>query len=409
MTNSQNLNAGNRVTEAIVRAEPRPEFTNSWHPFSHGEILDAMGIAVKEAGLEVVNKEYSIRPDSKMLAAWEVKSSEKKFNFGISILNAIDKTHSVTLGAFEKIFICSNFCFRLEWERVMFRKHSGLLQIEEIIFLAKESLGLLIPKFQSLKAWHDGLLKTELTAAQTSLITFAALKRGVLPPARFESFYDMLAGSGSKYRDEAGTLWAWHGAATELMNDNSLLTIVHKQDRLNYFLDYEVPQILKGSSQKTIDLVAVEKAGFAAYNAARTEKKAEASENYKEIRQKFIEVRDAEKIKAREERKQEKEAKKQKAEAKPSKQEKKQEAEKKIESKPKHRAGTKAAEKAEAKAIKTERKALIKKVQSAKKAIKIAKKDRKERIKEIFEKKPDLLKVHPRKIDDDLEGGIVKS
>ena len=49
------------VSEAIVRAEPKPEFTETWHPFSHGEILDALSVAVEEKGLVVIDKKYSIR------------------------------------------------------------------------------------------------------------------------------------------------------------------------------------------------------------------------------------------------------------------------------------------------------------------------------------------------------------
>lgn len=300
----------NRVSEAVVLAEPEPAFTDSWRPFSHAKILDAMKIAVKGAGLDVVNREYSIRPGSKMMAAWEIGTGEKDFNFGISILNSIDKTHSVTLGAFEKIFICSNFCFRMEYERVMFRRHSGNLEFEEIVFLAKEALKILVPKFKSLRAWHLDLMKTKINAEQSSLITLAAAQRNLLPPSQIPTFFNLFNGPESKYKETSGTLHAWHGAATELMNSNSLLGIAWKQDQLNYYLDYEVPAILRHGKDAVIDLKKVEKEGFVVYQKAREERKAETSAQNKEIRAKFLAERDAEKIAERAKRKAEKAAKK---------------------------------------------------------------------------------------------------
>jgi len=324
----------NRVSEAIVLAEPAPAFTKSWRPFSHAQILDAMGIAVKDAGLDVVKKEYSIRPDSKMMAAWEIASSEKDFNFGISILNSIDKTHSVTLGAFEKIFICSNFCFRMEYERVMFRRHSGALEIEEIIFLAKEAMKTLVPKFKTLHAWHESMRSLKMNAEESALVTMAAAERKLIPPSQIPAFASLFSGSDSKYKESRGSLHAWHGAATELMNSNSLLGIAWKQDQLNYFLDYEVPLILKSGTDPVIDLRKIEKDGFVIYQKERETRKAETSAANKELRAKYLDERYAtknalraekrferkkireEKTKARAERKAVREAKRAEREAK---------------------------------------------------------------------------------------------
>lgn len=291
----QDLLLANRVSEEIVRREPEPEFTETWRPFSHGKILDAMAVAVKGAGMKVVGKEYSVRPGSQMVAAWEVESQEKGFNFGISILNAIDKTHSVTLGCFEKLFVCSNFCFRLEWERVMFRRHSGNLEMDEIVYLARESLRLLVPKFEALKSWHMGMKKVSLTVEQTALITIAAMKRKIIPPAKYDAFNDLLFSRESKYRDHAGSIYAWHGAATELMNNNSILTIMSKQDQLNYFIDYEAPLVLEHGKEKKIDLEKIRGVGWERYLEDREAKKSENRENFAKVRQSFIDLKRREK------------------------------------------------------------------------------------------------------------------
>jgi len=287
----QTLALANRVSEDVVRAEPEPEFTPTWRPYSHGRILDAMAMAVDEVGLKIAKKEYSLSPGRAMAAAWEIESTEKDFNFGISIVNAINKSHAVTLGAFEKIFICSNFCFRMAWHRVMFRRHSGNLEMAEVVYLASESLRLLIPKFETLKNWHQEMKRSTLTVEQTALITIAAMKRKVIPPSKYDTFNDMLFSQQSKYKEYAGSMYAWHGAATELMNNNSILTIMNSQDQLNYFIDYEAPLVLKHGQEKTIDLEKVRAEGWDNYKTDRAKQKWEDRENFNAIKQSFLDLK----------------------------------------------------------------------------------------------------------------------
>lgn len=241
------------VSEAIVRKEPRPEFTKSWHPFSHGEIIDAMEIATKEHHLEVIKREYSIRPDSKMLAAWEIKNGTKEYNFGIGFRNAIDKTHSVGVFLFTKIFVCANWNFATFKDWVLFRKHSGRLEMEEIVYYAKEAVGLIIPKMERFAKHHEEMKSISLSTRNASLISVGAMSRRLLPPAKFPEFWDLYHAPESKYREYGDSLYAWHGAMTELMKSNSLLSQTWEQDKLNHYIDYEVPAILKSADNpKTI-------------------------------------------------------------------------------------------------------------------------------------------------------------
>ncbi len=145
MTLLSNKGVTERVTEKVVRAEPQPVFTESWHPFSHGIVLDAVAAACKKFNLTVERKEYSIRKNSKMFASWEVRSrsevlvaQKRDFTLAIGIRNSIDKTHSVGLCAGERITVCDNLMFSGDY--VVFRKHTGSLEIEEIEFYAEEAL-----------------------------------------------------------------------------------------------------------------------------------------------------------------------------------------------------------------------------------------------------------------------------
>jgi RNA polymerase-binding transcription factor DksA len=166
---------------------------------------------------------------------------------------------------------------------VVFRRHTGGLSYEELLYLSRESLALLLPKFERLSAWHASMRETRLTGAQAALLTVAAMKRSLIPPARFPAFFDSLGGEASeKYGDDRGTLWGWHAAATEIMNENSILTIVWKQDQLNYFMDQEAPALLARDADGSFELTdgslrAIEQDGFVAYKGRRATERAELS------------------------------------------------------------------------------------------------------------------------------------
>lgn len=279
-----------RVTEDVVRKEPRPEFTKSWRPFSHAEILDAMKIAVDNHDLKVVNKEYSIRQNSKMFGTWELANGTKDFNIGIGMRNSIDKTHSFSICLFRKIFICSNFVFQSWKDWIVFRKHTGRLEIEEIVFYANEAIDLLLPKIEEFNAWHEQMKMTRISCAQASLITTSAMRRDLIPSAKFQTFHDLHLGSERKYSEFDNTLYSWHGAVTELMQENNILTQTWKQDRLNYFIDYEIPTILKhGNKEIVLDLKEVERRGFKKYQADKKIERTKVREHATEIRTKFKE------------------------------------------------------------------------------------------------------------------------
>ena len=137
-----------RVTELEVRKEPKPEFTPTWSPYSHAEVLDSIGSACTQLNINIVRKEYSIRKNSKMFGVWEVNLGHQEVNFAIGIRNSIDKTHSVGLCAGERVFVCDNLIFSGDF--VLFRKHTSRLELEDLTILAKESLELLYFKFEEL-------------------------------------------------------------------------------------------------------------------------------------------------------------------------------------------------------------------------------------------------------------------
>jgi len=295
-----------KVSEERAMSEPRPEFTKTWHPFSHDEVRQATEKACEKLGWKIGEREYSIRPDSKCLAVWEVTNGgELDLIDGLSNRlvwrNAIDMTHSLAYGVAYKEMICSNLQLSETRSWVTFRKHTGRLTIEEISFYAEASLRTLIPRFKELQDWRESLRSRSISYEQASMLTVFAMKRGYLPPSRFESFWDKFDGSASLYKKDAMTLFAWQNANTELMKENNMLVQLHKQRYLHYFLKYEAPVLLSQSNEsKRVNPQFAIDSGFKVYQSDLAEDKRLMKASSLDLREKWNEQQKAKKQEAKE-------------------------------------------------------------------------------------------------------------
>jgi hypothetical protein len=204
-------------------------------------------------------------------------------NFSIGIRNSIDKTHSVGFCAGKRVFVCDNLIFSGEF--VIFRKHTGQLELGEIQILAKESLEALIPRFRQLNQWHNRMKKIKLTDEQASLLACAAMRKEILPASKYPQFHNLYFDKDTKYTP---TLHGFHGACTEIMMNNSLLTIQWKNDQLNRFLNFEAPQLITPRKVARVDFVESEKVAELNYAESRKEEKEFARATSQEIRKKAM-------------------------------------------------------------------------------------------------------------------------
>lgn len=268
----------NRVTEDEVREEPCPPFTSTWHPYSHAAVLDAMGSAVADAGFTIERREYSMSPMDKMFAVWEINKANEELRFAIGIRNSIAKSMAVGLCAGERVFVCDNMVFSSEF--ILFRKHTGWLDEDELILMAREAVAAVIPNWSRIQAWHERMKSIELDIRTESMITVAAMRKGIISPAHFADWNDLYHGRGDVLAKYTPTLHGWHGATTELLNGLALYRNAARQTQLNAFIDHEVPVILDAAvGSKSITFHDIETDAFYRERDARAAAKITAREH----------------------------------------------------------------------------------------------------------------------------------
>lgn len=230
------------VGETLARQEPAPAWTDTWHPLSHGQVIDAVQLATQQLGWQIGRKAYSVREGSEMFATWEIQNQGNgEGNFELGFRNSIAKTLAVGVCIGRHITVCSNLIFRGDF--VIFRKHTGALYFDEICVMAVEALQTLEGQFDLLKQWQEGLKNISLADSQVASLLLAGMGRPypILPPARFGEFKELYFDEGSKY---SRTMHGFHGALTEMMKEAHPVRLLQLSQNLVRFIDYEAPIIL---------------------------------------------------------------------------------------------------------------------------------------------------------------------
>lgn len=276
--------------EEIARQEPAPAWTDTWHPLSHGQVIDAVQLATQQLGWQIGRKAYSIRQGSEMFATWEIQNQGNgEGNFELGFRNSIAKTLAVGVCIGRHITVCSNLIFRGDF--VIFRKHTGALYFDEICIMAVEALQTLEGQFDLLKQWQEGLKNTGLTDIQTSTLLLAGMGRPypIMPPARFREFKELYFDEGSKY---SRTLHGFHGALTEMMKEAHPVRLPQLSQNLVRFIDYEAPLILADVARNVpqLDMKGIQSKAHEAYLADKKSEKQKAREANVQVKQRVKET-----------------------------------------------------------------------------------------------------------------------
>lgn len=228
-----------RVPEVEVMAVPEPQFTNTWHPISHGRLINALNGSVKNAGLLVRNREYSLNATgTKMFGVWQLFGSQSLGrDWAIGIRNSIDKSMTVGLVAGIKVFVCDNLVF--SGDVVLLRKHTSGLTDDSLRQLCNNALGQVKHDLGNFENWFEALNNIYLfNPTQSKFLTFEAMKTGALSPGKFNEIYSSFFMADGEYYANPQTLSNWHNAITSTYHQNSLFAVANKNEKLTKLVNH---------------------------------------------------------------------------------------------------------------------------------------------------------------------------
>lgn len=243
MRKAQLTGSANRVPEAQVMAVKSPDFTDTWKPYSHKDVIQALSTACSEHGYKVGRREYSLNESqTRVFGVWEIEDQANgELNFAVGLRNSLDKHFAVGICAGERVFVCDNLVFKSDF--IIFRKHTTNLDLDYLHTMSYEALKLVKIQFEELYEWHKSLKKREISRDEAITLAYGTVKENILPPSKLNTWYDCY--NSGKYRE---TLHGFHGAVTEIITKRSLLTAQYANTHLNNYIKYNTPEILAGTS-----------------------------------------------------------------------------------------------------------------------------------------------------------------
>jgi len=209
-----------RVFEDDVLAVPAPEWTDTWHPVSHKQVIESLETATRDRGLEVIRRSYELsRSGATLFGTWAISplSGNREVEWQIGFRNAVNRTMALGITAGTRVIVCSNMAFNGQF--VAFRRHTKGLTIEVLHIVAGEAMDQAVLEASAFEGWLMGLKEIRISQEDFRMLTWDLLTQTPYPVSLRDFLQNYKAEEQSDFN---GTLFAWYGAVTRSIRDRSI-------------------------------------------------------------------------------------------------------------------------------------------------------------------------------------------
>jgi hypothetical protein len=218
------MDSKKRITRNEVMAIKSPEYTKTWSPISHYEVIRSLDAVMKEKGVGIRKESYSVKNDGKnMFGTWVLDIEKNGKLLQVGFRNSISKNFAVGICAGVYVIACSNMQFRGD-AFIEFRKHTSGISYEELLRIEYKAFDQVIEQGNNLIKWQESLHKFKLDDNKLKCITYDALDQGIIPPNKFKAFQDAHTAELELVKSKNGNLYTFHGAVTRMNNSLNLFT-----------------------------------------------------------------------------------------------------------------------------------------------------------------------------------------
>jgi len=230
------------VPREAVLAAPAPEFTPTWHPHSHGAVLNAVELSIAGHGMETVKQTFSMDKEGyNMFGVLELDKPYNGANLTVGVRNSVNKAFSVGVCAGSRVFVCDNLAFSAQF--IALRKHTSGLDVDQLVILAQRSVGKVVEHMGLFAEWHTSLKENHFAGEGLKAIVYDLMKANAFAPSQFRKFLTAMDTECGVNGDdpEEPSLYSIHGACTRLQRGYNLFTQHQKNLALNGHLVRHVP------------------------------------------------------------------------------------------------------------------------------------------------------------------------
>jgi len=226
----------NRVSEERVMEITAGEYTKTFHPIAHSELITALEGACGNYGVKVLDRKYSINQiGTKMFGVWNLDIGNGEIGYSLGLRNSIDKSMAVGVCSGTCVFVCDNLCFSGDF--IAFRKHTSGLTTTQLSEIANNALGGAIIEMEKMHEWQKSMHEMWVPKQDRKGLVYDMIDKGVISGGKFDAYHNALKEEKALIRgrslDGTNTLFNMHGAVTRMMRGDNLLKVSKRTGLLN--------------------------------------------------------------------------------------------------------------------------------------------------------------------------------
>ena len=227
------------VTESDLFEVEAPQFTKTWHPFAHSDVIIALDNACHDFNVKVLNRHYSANESlTRMFGLWDLDYESNGRIYQLGFRSAIDKAFAIGITCGFKITVCSNMM--ISGDFLTFRKHTGGLEKAHLDELGSNAVTVMLDRMTMEGDWHDRLRRYQIDNHAFKTITYDLIKEGAIPPSKFDTYLKAYIAEKDLSETKWGTLYEVHGAVTRTIKDTSLFNIADRSINLKKVCDQTI-------------------------------------------------------------------------------------------------------------------------------------------------------------------------
>jgi len=217
---SLTLHCGSKSrTRDQVEAVRTPDATNTWHPTSHGMMIDILEEKLPDHGFEITETALSLDKDGRrMFGMMSLATSNPEYSPVVGFRNAHDKMFSQEIVCGSRVFVCDNLAFSSEI--YLRRQHTPNIErdLPGIIDEALSRLGA-AQDFQATQI--DSYKKFQLDEPTAHHMVVRTMKQNVFSPSKIAK----VVNEWDNPRHEEftpRTLWSLFNGVTEVLKGGNI-------------------------------------------------------------------------------------------------------------------------------------------------------------------------------------------
>ena len=219
---------------ADLKTIQAPKRTKSWNPIPHYDVVQAIEEQLLENKLVVLEHHLeSSKDQGRIFGRLLFDNEDLGSRFMMGYRNSIDKSMALGFCAGHHVTVCSNMVFSGDY--MTFRKHTGLITMDEVINLIKTALQVLPKEKEVFDLKLNQYIKVKLDDDAFKNIVWDLMTADVLKPSKFNRFMDCVA--EERELNEGQTLATVHNGYTRLMRSAPTTSLMYQTPRLTGILD----------------------------------------------------------------------------------------------------------------------------------------------------------------------------